>query len=60
MKVRGIMITKQRKVGGSMVFTVPKDFTVASNSKGLYSVTRGEKGEIIYTPCELLYGKPDK
>jgi hypothetical protein len=47
------MITKQRKVGGSMVFTVPKDFTVASNSKGLYSVTRGEKGEIIYTPCEI-------
>jgi hypothetical protein len=44
------MITKQRKVGGSMVFTVPKEF---ADTEKRYSVSRTISGQIVYTPIDL-------
>jgi hypothetical protein len=55
-------ITKQRRVGGSMVFTVPKryaqmmDAMVCEGSGDgtvLYQVTQREDGAIVYTPLMI-------
>jgi hypothetical protein len=48
------MITKQRKVGGSMVFTVPKEFN--NDSTQMYQVSKKEDGTIIYTPVTVKTG----
>lgn len=53
-------ITKQRRVGGSQVFTVPKQIIRMSqsvvregNDDLLYQVTRRKDGTIVYTPLQV-------
>jgi hypothetical protein len=53
-------ITKQRRVGGSQVFTVPKQIIRMSqsmvregNDDLLYQVSRREDGTIVYTPLQI-------
>jgi hypothetical protein len=51
------MIVKQRKVGGSIVFTVSKDLIDQPKIDGTvqyYDVTKTEKGEIVYSPVEVI------
>jgi hypothetical protein len=52
-----MMITKQRKVGGSMVFTVPKQFADQCEDKNVtqhYQVIQREDGAIIYEPVQVV------
>jgi antitoxin component of MazEF toxin-antitoxin module len=51
-----MVITKQRKVGGSMVFTVPKEFADDCNAKEPqhYQVTQREDGAIVYEPVQVV------
>jgi hypothetical protein len=55
------MLTKQRKVGGSMVFTVPKQYAQPCPAKGskeevqMYDVQCDDKGVITYTPVKITY-----
>jgi antitoxin component of MazEF toxin-antitoxin module len=50
------MITKQRKVGGSMVFTVPKAFAEDCKPEEAkhYQVTQDEHGAIVYAPVQVV------
>jgi hypothetical protein len=48
------MITKQRKVGGSMVFTVPKEFANPVDNDTRYEVSKNDRGEIVYTPVRIV------
>jgi hypothetical protein len=49
------MITKQRSVGGSMVFTVPKPYR-DTEANQYYDVTKREDGAIIYVPVTIVPG----
>jgi hypothetical protein len=49
------MITKQRKVGSSMVLTVPKEFACKTKDemKQYFEASMTEEGVIIYSPVEI-------
>lgn len=50
-------IIKSRKVGDSIVFTVPKSIVEESNMQvgNYYGFNLGENGKIIFSPAQITF-----